>query len=181
MKIKNLAAGMLALVMVGSIVRPALAIDSVSFELGAGQHARLARVGLQSQWQSRWWETDTWHLGGYWDFTLAQWREMRFGGIHEKRQSLTDVGVTPVLRYQSSSKKGAYLEIGIGAHLLSDLYNNDGRKFSTRFQFGDHIGVGYVTQNRLAISLQLQHFSNAGLKRPNPGVLLGVVKLEYAF
>jgi lipid A 3-O-deacylase len=159
----------------------ALAIDSVSFELGAGQQARFARVGMQSNWDQRWWQSNGKHLDAYWDMTLAQWREMRFKGQHDTRQSLTDIGLTPVLRYQADSKKGLYAELGIGLHLLSDLYDNDGRRFSTRMQFGDHIGIGYVTQNRLTISLQLQHFSNGGIKRPNPGVLLGVVKVAVEF
>jgi lipid A 3-O-deacylase len=159
------------------IVRPAMAVDSVSLELGAGQRARFARVGVQSDWDSRWWQSNGSHLGGYWDVTLAQWREMRFRDRDETRQSMTDIGLTPVLRYQMDSKKGLYAELGIGVHLLSDLYDNDGRRFSTRMQFGDHVGIGYVTQSGVTVSLQLQHFSNAGIKRPNPGVLLGVVKL----
>jgi lipid A 3-O-deacylase len=94
---------------------------------------------------------------------------------------MTDVGITPVLRLQSASQIGLYAEAGIGAHLLSDLYNNDGRQFSTRFQFGDHLGLGYVAQNHLGICLQLQHFSNAGIKRPNPGELFIVFKITSTF
>lgn len=163
------------------IAQPALAIDSVSFELGTGQRARFVRVGVQTNWDNRWWQSNGSHLGGYWDMTLAQWREMRFRGRHDTRESLTDIGLTPVFRYQSNGKKGLYAELGIGLHLLSDLYDNDGRRFSTRMQFGDHVGIGYVTQNRFTVSLQLQHFSNAGIKRPNPGVLLGVVKVAIEF
>lgn len=163
------------------IARPALAIDTASFELGAGQRARFVRIGLQSNWDSRWWQSNGSHLGGYWDMTLAQWREMRFKGNYDTRQSIVDFGLTPVLRLQPDSKKGLYAELGIGLHLLSDLYDNDGRRFSTRAQFGDHIGIGYVTQNHVTVSLQLQHFSNGGIKRPNPGVLLGVVKLAIEF
>lgn len=163
------------------LARPALAIDSVSLELGAADQAQIARVGLQSQWPEQWWKSNGSHVGGYWDMTLAQWRGMRFRGQNDVRQNITDIGITPVLRLQSDSKKGLFAEVGIGAHLLSDLYDNDGRKFSTRFQFGDHLGIGYVTQNRVTVSLSVQHFSNAGIKHPNPGILFGVAKVAYAF
>ncbi|MDO8651899.1 MAG: acyloxyacyl hydrolase [Undibacterium sp.] len=163
------------------MARPALAIDSVSLELGAADQAQIARVGLQSQWQSQWWQSNGTHIGGYWDMTLAQWRGMRFRGQNDVHQNITDIGITPVLRFQADSKKGLFAEVGIGAHLLSDLYDNDGRQFSTRFQFGDHIGIGYVMQNRLTVSLSVQHFSNARIKQPNPGILFGVAKVAYAF
>lgn len=163
------------------IMSAACAVDSVSLELGVAEHAQFSRIGLQSQWQSRWWESRETHLGGYWDMSLAQWRALRFRGAFDARQNITDVGLTPVLRFQANDKKGWYLEAGIGAHLLSDLYDNAGRRFSTRFQFGDHLGLGYVTQNHLAFSLHVQHFSNGGIKRPNPGELFGVVKMTYEF
>jgi hypothetical protein len=42
------------------------------------------------------------------------------------------------------------------------------KRFSTAFNFGDHIGIGYRT-GRGEWSLRLQHFSNAGIDTPNPG------------
>lgn len=163
-----------------SLMPPASAVDSVSLEAGTGKQVQLTRLALQTQWQQRWWQSDGTHLGGYTDINLAQWRGRRFQNKDDGRQTMTDLGITPVLRFQSDSKKGFYAEAGIGAHLLSDLYNNRRRQFSTRFQFGDHLGVGYVTQNGLELSLQFQHFSNAGIRQPNPGEQFIVLKLAYA-
>lgn len=170
------------LLSLAQLVTPqAQAVDSVSLEFGAGEHAKIARIGLQSQWQSRWWQSSQNHLGGYWDMSLAQWRGSRFRNEIDARQNITDLGITPVLRFQANDKKGWYIEAGIGAHLLSDLYDNAGRRFSTRFQFGDHLGIGYVTRQNFTVSLSVQHFSNGGIKHPNPGTLFGVVKVAYKF
>lgn len=170
-----------ALILTQLITPAALAVDSVSLELGVAEHAHIARIGLQSQWHSRWWQSSQYHLGGYWDMSLAQWRASRFRDAVGATQNIRDVGLTPVLRFQANDKRGWYIEAGIGAHLLSDLYDNAGQRFSTRFQFGDHLGIGYVTQNQLTFSLSVQHFSNGGIKHPNPGELFAVVKVAYPF
>ena len=171
-----LAAG-LAVVLAPS----ALAIDSVSYEAGGGDNTQLVRIGLQSFWQKKWWQSNGTHVGGYWDLTLSRWRWASSQSATQTDQYLNDVGITPVLRLQSDSQKGFYAEAGIGAHLLSDYYDTGGGRFSTRFQFGDHIGLGYVMQNGVDLALKLQHFSNGGIKQPNPGVTFGILKLGYAF
>jgi lipid A 3-O-deacylase len=92
-----------------------------------------------------------------------------------------DIGITPVLRYQRNDGHGWYGEVGIGLHLLSDDYNNNGRELSTHFQFGDHIGAGYVFPQGLEIGLGYQHFSNGSIKKPNDGVNFTVLRLAYPF
>jgi lipid A 3-O-deacylase len=63
----------------------------------------------------------------------------------------------------------------------SHVYNNNGRAFSTAFQFGDHIGVGYVFSNGWEAGLKIQHFSNGAIKKPNPGANVATVKVGYHF
>ncbi|MBV8049353.1 MAG: acyloxyacyl hydrolase [Paludibacterium sp.] len=111
---------------------------------------------------------------------MGQWQLSRYKN-QEQHKNLTDVGITPVFRWQHNDKKGLYIEAGVGAHLFSAVYDNDGKRESTAFQFGDHIGVGYVFQNRADFELTLQHFSNAGIKEPNDGVNLAGVTFRYAF
>jgi len=77
--------------------------------------------------------------------------------------------------------RGFYMEGGIGFHRLSDLYNNDGRRLSTLFQFGDHIGAGYIFDNKWEIGAKIQHFSNGGYRKPNSGVNFIEVKGAYHF
>jgi len=159
----------------------ASAIDSASFELGAGEHVSLTRVGLQSHWNKRWWQRNGAHLTGYWDTTIAHWRGTRFQGRPGATQRLTVVGLTPVFRYQRDSGQGFYVEAAIGLHLLSGLYDDGNRQLSTRFQFGDHLALGYVFANRTDLKLKLQHFSNGGIKEPNDGVNFIVFSLSRDF
>ncbi len=159
----------------------ASAADSASAEFATGNKTKMARIGLQWDWNKQWMQSNGTHVGGYWDATLAQWRGNKFQGTDGAYQNLIDIGITPVFRFQSDSRKGLYAEGGIGIHLLSGLYDNNGRKFPTVLQFGDHIGVGYVTESGVDISLKIQHFSNGSIKRPNPGVNYAVLKVGYAF
>ena len=139
----------------------------------------MARVGLQWDWGKRWLPVNGAHLGGYWDLTVSQWRGNHYQGVSGRHQNLTVVGITPVFRWQQDSKKGFYVEAGIGANLFSERYDNNGRTFSTRFQFGDHLGIGYVFNNKFDLGLKVQHFSNASIKKPNPGENFIILKASY--
>jgi hypothetical protein len=97
------------------------------------------------------------------------------------RQNLVDIGLTPVFRYRRDDRRGLYGEVGIGIHHLSGHYDNGGEQLSTRFQFGDHLGAGYVFDNGLDLGLKVQHFSNGGVKEPNSGVNFLVLKAGFRF
>ncbi|RJG07195.1 acyloxyacyl hydrolase [Noviherbaspirillum cavernae] len=160
---------------------PGLAIDSTSLEFGAGDHTKMVRAGLQWKWQRQWWKSNGTHLGGYWDASLAQWRGNRFQDVKGNTQNITSLGITPVFRFQRDSMKGFYAEAGIGIHYLSERYDNGNRQLSTRFQFGDLLGIGYVFQNNLDVGIRLQHFSNGGYRQPNDGVNFAFVRVSYGF
>lgn len=157
------------------------AVDSVSLEAGGGEKVSLARVGVQWDWDKQWFKSNDSFIGGYWDLTAQQWHEKRFQDRPGASRTISSIGITPVFRYQNTNKKGFYAEAGIGAHLFSHLYDNDGKQESTAFLFGDHLGIGYVFTNGIDLSLKLQHFSNGGIKEPNDGVNFSVLKLGYHF
>jgi lipid A 3-O-deacylase len=159
----------------------AYALDSVSAEFATGNKTKMVRFGAQWDWNKHWFQSNGTHLGGYWDLTIAKWHGTQFQNVSGSVQNLTDIGITQVVRFQKDSKLGFYAELGLGAHRLSDLYNNDGRRLSTRFQFGDHLGFGYVFSNKIDVALKFQHFSNGGYKQPNNGVNFGVAKISYPF
>jgi len=161
------------------LAQAAHAIDFASLEWGEGNQTQMVRIGTQWRWDQQWWHSNGTHLGGYWDFTLAHWRGQRFQDRANASQHLNDIGITPVLRFQRDHLKGLYAELGIGAHYLSGLYDNSGRKLSTRFQFGDHIGVGYAFSNNVDLGLKFQHFSNGSLKKPNDGVNFLLIRLSF--
>lgn len=158
-----------------------MGVDSASLEFGTGNKTQMLRVGLQSDWDVKWFAGSGKHLSGYWDLTLAQWRGNQYQNVAGSTQNLVDIGITPVFRWQNDNKRGLYFEGGIGFHRLSKLYDNDGRRLSTRFQFGDHIGVGYVFDNNWELAAKIQHFSNGGYKKPNNGVNFIEVKAAYHF
>lgn len=159
----------------------AFAVDSASLEIGSGNKTQMTRVGLQWKWDSKWWQSNGTHIGGYWDLTASQWRANRFRNIPGNSQNLIDIGLTPVFRWQRDNLKGWYAEAGIGAHYLSEIYDNNDRQFSTKFQFGDHLGFGYVFSNNVDVGIRIQHFSNASIKQPNDGANFAVLRASYAF
>lgn len=155
------------------------AADSLSVEIGSGNKTQKATLGIQWNWSKRWWDSNGTHIGGYWDLNFAYWHGNQFHNISNRSQNIGEAGITPVFRLQNNAKKGLYGEVGVGIHMLSDRYNNNGRQLSTKFQFGDHLGIGYVFQNNAEIGVKLQHFSNASVKKPNDGVNFAIVKFSY--
>jgi len=88
--------------------------------------------------------------------------------------SLWQLGATPMLRWWLGER--FYVEGGVGANVFSRTTFAD-KTISTAFQFGDHIGLGFQLTQSARIGVRYSHFSNANIKKPNPG--LDVVQLTY--
>ncbi|MCW5568831.1 MAG: acyloxyacyl hydrolase [Dokdonella sp.] len=176
-KKKVLAAAVLLWSMTGS---PVHAVDGVSVELGRGDGTDMGRIGLQWDWNKRWFPGQNWHLGGYWDLALGYWD--RGGVLPGQNDSITEIGLTPVFRLQQNDLKGLYAEAAIGFHLLSRTSLGD-KRFSTRFQFGDHLGVGYRfgARGEYDLGLRYQHLSNGSIKKPNNGINFAQIRFQYRF
>lgn len=177
---RSLAAA-LALALTTATPARAIDVDGASAEAAKGSASKMLRLGLQRDIQRSWLRSDRHHLGAYWDLTVARWRGDAYRDQQGVRQELWDIGLTPVLRYRRNDKLGWYGEAGIGLHYLSDIYDNGGDSLSTRFQFGDHLGIGYVFRNGLDLTVKFQHFSNGGMKDPNVGANFVVVKAGFRF
>jgi lipid A 3-O-deacylase len=156
-------------------------LDGVAFEAGGGEHVQVARWSAQKNWNQNWFATSGYHLSGYWDANLAYWRANRWDNIPDNRKNLAVIGLTPVFRWEADDKRGFYGEAGIGASVFSSVYTNTHRQLSTAFEFADHIGAGYVFDNKWDVGLRLQHYSNGGIKHPNGGVNLALVRVAYQF
>lgn len=153
----------------------AFAIDGASVELGSGQGStRVMRFGLEWDWQKKWLTDQRWQLGGYWDLQIGGW-DNRAGNI-----SFTDIGLTPVFRLAAQDSP-VYFEGAIGFHYLSDYPTRGGAPFSSKFQFGDHLGIGlrFGERKEHDLSLRAQHLSNAGYRNPNPGINLLLLRYQY--
>lgn len=155
------------------------AIDSASVEIANGNRTQVMRAGLQRHWDRRWTAHEGMHIGGYWDASLAYWRGSRYRGISGSTQQLGDIGITPVFLLERDNRTGPYAEAGLGIHLLSAHYDNNGRNLSTNLQFATHLGIGYLLRNGMDFSLKIQHFSNGGIKEPNSGVNFAVLRVAY--
>lgn len=153
----------------------AQAVDSVSAEAGTGEGINMWRLGAQWKWDKKWFQSGDRHLGGYWDAQIGQWD----GGAG----NITDLGFTPVFRWQQNDGMGIYLEGAIGAHLISQKQIRPTTRTSTTFQFGDHIGLGvrFGDKGRYDLSIRLQHHSNGSIKKPNPGTNFQIVRFQYHF
>lgn len=175
----------LAALFAAAVSSPALAalpaVDTASLEVGTTSKARIVRFGVQSQWDKKWFVSNGTHLSGYWDLSLAQWRGTQHRNIPGETQNITNVGFTPVFRFQADDKLGWYAEGGIGLNLLSKRYDNDDDQLSTHLQFGDHIGAGYVFSSGWDVGLKIQHFSNGSYKKPNDGVNFLILKAARPF
>jgi opacity protein-like surface antigen len=161
------------------------AVDGVSLQWGPGAGAssgastNMTRVALQWDWNQRWFQGKNWHVGGFWDVGAGYWRRDALPG---QNKDLFEIGLTPVFRLQQNDLRGAYVEAGVGAHLLSQT-SLGGKRYTTQFQFGSRLGVGYRFGARHAIDLGYgyQHLSNADIKRPNDGADFHEIRLQYHF
>ena len=169
------------------LASPALAVDSVSFETGRGDEGtELWRAGAQWDWHKWWFAERSWSIGAYWDLQVGRW-----AGPHERGQrdrgddEVWDLSFTPVFRLERAERTriAPYVEGAIGFHMLSDLRINFRRSFTTHFQFGDHVGLGarFGPAYRYDAQIRLQHLSNGGIARPNPGINFWQVRVAYHF
>jgi len=115
---------------------------------------------------------------GYWDL---------YGTYHVSDNPRGDdfktwlVDLTPTFRLRfDEGRSNWFVDGGVGVSYTDVLYRSDVKSFSTRFNFGTHVAVGYSFGERRAqeISLRVQHYSNASIKKPNPGE--NYVQLRYA-
>lgn len=156
---------------------PAHAVDGVSLETGRGDGTYMWRLGAQWDWDRKWFAERRWNIVAYWDFTAGAW--------DSPQNTVTDLGVTPTFRLQQRdfSPLAPYLEGAIGFHMLSDVRVSDRKILGTNFQFGDHLGAGirFGEGHRYDLGLRLQHLSNGGLSKVNPGINYVQIRLAYHF
>lgn len=85
---------------------------------------------------------------------------------------------SPILRYPLGEQFGMQwdVEFGIGVSLLDDT-RFAGKDVSTHYQFEDRLGLVAWLSPQQSMTLRYLHYSNAGFKKPNPG--LDFISLSY--
>lgn len=116
----------------------------------------------------------------YWDLFYGQWRGRQANGVH---RSFNQLGATLMWRKRVDDNRSAWFgEGGLGIATLDGDYSiPDGRILGSRTTFHWRLGIGHSFGARAEheLSLNYQHFSNGGIKKPNPGIDL--VQLRYAY
>jgi lipid A 3-O-deacylase len=155
-----------------------LAPSAAFVQLGVAEHTDALVVG--AAWDSPWRMDRAWGaVTGYWEASFGRWSSRSADGVHSTAW-VTQFGITPVWRLQPRRwQQGWFVEAGIGANVVTPLYRSRDKRFSTKFNFGDHVAVGrqFGVGRQHEIALRFQHFSNAGIERPNPGE--NFVQLRY--
>ncbi|WAC61920.1 acyloxyacyl hydrolase [Pseudoxanthomonas sp. SL93] len=130
---------------------------------GVAEDAQSLTVGASRDWA---WEKQYGfgHVTGQWQGEIGRW--------HSDNQGSTQVGISPALRLRPNGwNEGWFIEGGIGVNVIFPKYSTEKKTFSTTFNFGDHIALGkrFGADAQHEWSLRFQHFSNARIRRPNPG------------
>jgi len=172
--LKRMAAGGLAATVLTCIAPMASAKQNASMGgLSWGAGDRYQRVALVYETPSFWQlELSGGRLDAVGEFAVAYWsaNSSRHPG------NLWQFSATPFLRWWTGEK--FFIELGIGANGFSRTRFAD-KVISTAFQFGDHVGVGWQITGNSRLGLRYSHFSNAGIKKPNPG--LDILQLNYLY
>lgn len=152
--------------------------SSVFAQGGTVRSTHSASVGVTRDWSSSW-SLGPGRLGGYWEASAAVWSYRALDG---KRRELTQLGLKPVFRYRlDDGAQPWFVEAGVGLTATNRLYRTERKRFSTAFNFGDHLAIGrsFGEGGSQELALRLEHFSNSRIKQPNPGETF--LQLRYAY
>jgi lipid A 3-O-deacylase len=142
----------------------------------AEQGAYSATAGLLWPWA---WKREA--LGGEFTGITEAYVSHWSGRGATQRKGFTQVGLVPMLRYRfSGGRSDWFVEAGIGVSGMDSLYRTRHKQFSGTFNFVDVISAGrsFGAQRHQELSLRVTHYSNAGIKKPNPGE--NFMQLRYA-
>ncbi|MGB4466688.1 MAG: acyloxyacyl hydrolase [Azovibrio sp.] len=97
----------------------------------------------------------------------------------DSSRTLGRIGLTPFARWRFASNTG--IEFGIGANVFSGTHLGD-KEISTAFQFSSALGLFHRLEGSpWGLGLRLTHYSNAGIKDPNPGQNYLQLRASYVF
>jgi lipid A 3-O-deacylase len=130
----------------------------------------------------------TWDLPWHYDFKfgrLGVYAEAAIGRWHtgDRTQATawpTQISATPTLRLYPARASHWFVEAGVGANYIVPIFNSGEKRFSTEFNFGDHVAIGRDFGHS-EVSIRMEHFSNAGIEHPNPGENFGQLRYAYRF
>lgn len=140
--------------------------------------AYAASIGMTLPWKQWTYGLGSGQVTGHWDLFASHWSSHT---LRDERQRSYVIGVVPTLRWRGNQGLSAWFaQAGTGLAWSSAYYQSHDKLFSTRYNFATHLAIGtnFGAQREHEVMLRLEHFSNAGIKRPNPGE--NFLQLRYA-
>ncbi|MFC6336538.1 acyloxyacyl hydrolase [Pseudomonas sp. CCM 7891] len=136
----------------------------LEFGVGAtGDSTMTYRLGLTSNWDKSWWQSDVGHLTGYWSGAYTYWDG-------DERASVSSLSFSPVFVYEFAGESVTpYIEAGIGVALFSRTRIED-NNLGQAFQFEDRLGFGLRFAGGHEVGIRATHYSNAGISHNNDGI-----------
>jgi lipid A 3-O-deacylase len=136
-------------------------VAGVTWDLPWHYDFRVGRVGAYVEAALGRWHTDGWHGD-----SLDTWP--------------TQISAVPNVRFYPGHQHAWFFELGAGPSYIVPLFNTGRKRFSTEFNFDDHLAIGR-SFGHVEVSLRGEHFSNAGISRSNPGEDFGQLRIAYRF
>ncbi len=148
-----------------TLVTPSVNATQILFAPGVtSEGGGTASLGIGRNWNLRWFESNTGHLGGYWHAGYTWWEGGQAGNAAHS------VSFSPVLVYTFNAENWRpFIEFGIGAALFSRQMVGD-KNLGSAAHFEDRFGAGLHLGERSTLMLRVIHYSNAGLASPNQGI-----------
>jgi lipid A 3-O-deacylase len=152
----------------GRTTAASLEPSTVFVQLGAGDQETTAYL-LGATWDLPW--RRDFRIGsvsGYFEGGFGRWSTHK---THTDTAWPTQISVTPVVRLRPMRTPNYFLELGVGANYIVPVFDSGDKRFSTEFNFGDHVALGRTFRGRhpSEFAVRVEHFSNVGIEHPNPG------------
>mgnify|MGYP000866650958 CR=1 FL=1 len=149
----------------------AWALDGVSVTGGVNVNASPAKadffqVAVRDKIDVRWLESDVGALRPYWEVSLSHWN------VEHRKNWVAAAGVAARYEFTAGDAGAPYLEYALGGALLSNLDVAENRRVGSSFQFAHRFEIGYrfghAQENEVGVGYW--HYSNGGIRKPNPGM-----------
>lgn len=153
----------------------------LSATAASGDHG-VSKYGVILAWNraAPLWQGQSWQLLLRHEVELAAWRV-------KHARNLIEAGYSPVFRLQrplaGGGAKAFFIEGSIGVRALSHTRITPDRSMGSALHFSDMLGLGWQwgPQGRSSAGVRIQHLSNGGVKKPNPGINFGQIYYSHRF
>lgn len=150
--------------------------DAIRVGVGHGQSTDDYGVSIQLDRLDPIHEFERWTVTGHAELGAGEFQGHR-GAISPNTVHALAAVWKLRLQHAPYGRVQPFVDFGIGAGGLSEVTINGDRHFSSSFQFTELLrtGVRFGGKRQYEFAIGVQHFSNAGLSRPNDGITYGGV------